>query len=516
MAILLAVEQWRTYLQHAEFVIHTDHCSLAHLEDQRLHTPWQQKVFTKLLGLQFKIKYKKGADNRVADALSRHPNPTESLLAISQLYPAWISYISSLYQQHPDAKDLLTRLAVTSSAADNYALRDGLIRYKGRLWLPADAAFTAKIISAFHTSPVGGHSGVPLTVSRLKSLFYWKGLKQQVHQFVKECSVCQQAKPERSRYPGLLAPLPVPDQFWQMVTMDFVEGLPRSGRFNCVLVVVDKLSRYAHFIGLSHPFTATTVAIAYMDHVYKLHGMPESIVSDRDPIFTSRFWKELTTVAGTQLRMSSSYHPQTDGTTERVNQCLEAYLRCFSHACPTKWAQWLSLAEFWYNTCSHSALDGKSPFQVVYGHSPRHFGLTPSDACPLPDLDGWLQDRALMLRLLQQHLERVRARMKHQADKTRVERVFQVGESVYVKLQPYIQSSVAPRAHHKLLFKYYGPFPILERVGEAAYRLQFPPTSRIHPVLHVSQLKKALGSKHQVQSTLPTVEDQFAIPVRVL
>jgi hypothetical protein len=195
---------------------------------------------------------------------------------------------------------------------------------------------------------------------------------------------------------------------------------------------------------------------------------------------------------------------------------LEAYLRCFSHACPTKWAQWLSLAEFWYNTCPHSALDGKSPFQVVYGHSPRHFGLTPSDACPLPDLDGWLQDRALMLRLLQQHLERVRARMKHQADKTRVERVFQVGESVFVKLQPYIQSSVAPRAHHKLLFKYYGPFPILERVGEAAYRLQFPPTSRIHPVLHVSQLKKALGSKHQVQSSLPTVEDQFAIHVHVL
>jgi transposase InsO family protein len=155
-----------------------------------------------------------------------------------------------------------------------------------------------------------------------------------------------------------------------MVTMDFIEGLPRSGRFNCVLVVVDKLSRYAHFIGLSHPFTATTVATAYMDHVHKLHGMPESIVSDRDPIFTSRFWKELTIVTGTQLRMSSSYHPQTDGTTERVNQCLEAYLRCFSHACPTKWAQWLSLAEFWYNTCPHSALDGKSPFQVVYGHSP--------------------------------------------------------------------------------------------------------------------------------------------------
>lgn len=121
-----------------------------------------------------------------------------------------------------------------------------------------------------------------------------------------------------------------------------------------------------------------------------------------------------------------------------------------------------------------------------------------------------------MLRVLQQHLERVRARMKHQADKKRVERVFQVGDSVFIKLQPYIQSSVAPRAHHKLLFKYYGPYAILERIGESAYRVQLPKGSRIHPVLHVSQLKKALGAHCQVQAQLPTVDDQFAVPMRVL
>lgn len=124
-------------------------------------------------------------------------------------------------------------------------------------------------------------------------------------------------------------------------------------------------------------------------------------------------------MSGIKLRMSSSHHPQTDGATERVNQCLEAYLRCFSHACPTKWAQWLPLAKYWYNTGGHSALEGKSPFQVLYGHSPRHFGLTTADTCPVPDLQNWLEDRSLMLRLLQQHLDRVRARMKNQADKNR-------------------------------------------------------------------------------------------------
>jgi transposase InsO family protein len=152
--------------------------------------------------------------------------------------------------------------------------------------------------------------------------------------------------------------------------MDFLVGLPRSGMFDCVLVVVDKFSRYAHFIGLSHPFTAATVVGLLMDHIHRLHSMPESIISDRDPVFTSAFWKELFKRAGTQLRISSSYHPQTDGQTERVNQCMEAYLHCFCHACPTKWAEWLPLAEYWYNTNWHSAL-GKSPFEVLYGRSPR-------------------------------------------------------------------------------------------------------------------------------------------------
>ena len=516
MAILLAVEQWRQYLQHAEFLIHTDHCSLAHLEDQRLHTPWQQKVFTKLLGLQFSIKYKKGVENRVADALSRCPNPTSSLLAISQAQPVWLQAIVDLYHRNTEAQELLTKLAVCSGQDGQYTLRDGLIRYKNRLWVPADKDFTTKLIEAIHASPVGGHSGVPVTVSRLKNLFFWKGMTQQVHQFVQACLICQQAKPERVRYPGLLAPLPVPTQFWQMISMDFVEGLPRSGRFNCVLVVVDKLSRYAHFIGLRHPFTVSDVTDAFMDNVYKLHSMPQSIVSDRDRVFTSRFWRELAAKTGTKLRMSSSYHPQTDGATERVNQCLEAFLRCFTHACPRKWAQWLSLAEYWYNTSVHSALDGKSPFEVLYGHQPRHFGITADDACPVTDLGEWLQDRSLMLRLLQQHLERVRNRMKAQADKSRTDRVFQVGDSVFLKLQPFVQSSIAPRAHHKLLFKYYGPYEVLERVGVAAYRLRLPAGSRIHDVLHVSQLKKAIGAHCQVQPNLPTVEDQFAVPSRVL
>ena len=118
--------------------------------------------------------------------------------------------------------------------------------------------------------------------------------------------------------------------------MDFVEGLPMSGSANCIMVVVDKFTRYAHFIPLRHPFTTTKVALAYMDNVFKLHSLPKTMVSDRDPIFTSQFWHELFSQLGSELRMSSAYHPQTDGQSERVNQCLEIYLRCFTHACPKK------------------------------------------------------------------------------------------------------------------------------------------------------------------------------------
>ncbi|XP_047043865.1 uncharacterized protein LOC124648086 [Lolium rigidum] len=159
---------------------------------------------------------------------------------------------------------------------------------------------------------------------------------------------------------------------------------------------------------------------------------------------------------------------------------------------------------------------GKSPFEVLYGQSPRQLGITSDSTCTVPDREAWLAERQLMQELLRQHLERVRLRMKHQTDKNRTERIFSVGEAVYLKLQPYVQSSEAPRAHHKLLFKYYGPYLVLERVGEVAYRLDLPSTSRIHPVIHVSQLKKAVGANVQVQAALPSPLDILHVPTRIL
>lgn len=201
------------------------------------------------------------------------------------------------------------------------------------------------ILKAMHSSAIGGHSGFPVTYHRIKQLFAWPGMRKSVHAFVSACFVCQQAKPERVKYPGLLQPLPVPAGAWQTISMDFVEGLPFSGGKNCVLVVVDKFSKFSHFIPMKHPFTAASVAKVFMQHVYRLHGMPSVIISDRDKIFTSQLWKALFSLAGVTFSMSSVYHPQSDGQTERVNRCMETFLRCFVNVCPGKWVDWIYLAE---------------------------------------------------------------------------------------------------------------------------------------------------------------------------
>jgi len=218
----------------------------------------------------------------------------------------------------------------------------------------------------------------------------------------------------------------VPSHAWQVVSLDFVEGLPLSKGCNCILVVVDKFSKYAHFIALTHPFIALQIAKVYLDHIYRLHGLPTALISDRDKIFTSAIWKELFRLSQTELQMSTAYHPQTDGQTERVNQCLEGYLRCTVHVCPTKWKDWLPLTEFWYNTSYHSSLN-RTPFEVLYGHEPKHFGIDHLQDCAIPDLEKWLSDRRLMEQVLQQHLIRVQQRQKHQADKNRTERSYAVG-----------------------------------------------------------------------------------------
>nr|GEX91735.1 hypothetical protein [Tanacetum cinerariifolium] len=341
----------------------------------------------KLLGYDYEIVYKKGSENVVADDLSRIDSSGE-ILQIS------VSSISS-------------------------ELRKELVKH-------------------FHDEAIGGHSSAHLTMKKLGSLFYWKGLKKMVKQIIIDCNVCQRQKPDLSAYPGLIQPLPIPERIWKDIFLDFIEKLPTSHGKSVILVVVDRLRKYAHFIPLTHLFTASQVAQVLLDQVYKLHGLLESIVSDRDKVFLSNFWKALFAELKVKLKLSTAYHPQTDGQTKVVNRSLGFYLRS--------------------------------------------------------------------IKVLKFHLKRSQDRMRNQANKHRADKQFKVDDWVYLKLQPHRKVSIMQGHQHKLLPKYHGPFKVAERIGEVAYRLELPSLSQIHPVFHISQLKKCHGKDHSV-GVLPQLRE---------
>jgi hypothetical protein len=290
--------------------------------------------------------------------------------------------------------------------------------------------------------------------------------------------------------------------------MDFISGLPKSRGKNVILVVVDRLTKYAHFLPLAHPYTVQTVADLFSKHIIKLHGPPSSIVSDRDHVFTSHLWKQILSSYNTKLHYSTAYHPETDGQTERVNQCLEQYLRCMAFQEPKKWCDWLHSAEWWYNCSFHSAIQ-MSPFQALYEYPPPLLQQipVPFEQQQASAIDQ--QEKESMVKILQHNLTKAQLRMKKYADANRIERQFEVGDLVYLKMQN----------PPKLSPKWYGPFKVLHKVGQFSYQLQLPANCKLHDVFHVSHLKKHKGEHAVPNPILPMVTNDGkvkTVPIDVL
>jgi hypothetical protein len=287
--------------------------------------------------------------------------------------------------------------------------------------------------------------------------------------------------------------------------MDFVEALPKVNGKTVILTVVGRFSKAAHFIPLSHPYTAMSVAWVFFSEIVRLHGIPSSIVSDRDPVFTSSFWRELFRLAGVKLQFTSTFHPQSDGQSEATNKIILMYLRCLTGDRPRNWLEWLPRAEFCYNSSYQQSLK-TSPFEVVYGRPPPSIRSYEHGDARLPAVDKAMRDRDTFLAEVRDRLEQAQQHYKSIYDRSHRPVEFSPSQWVWLRLLHRPVASLHVQGCGKLGSKFFGPFQVLEHVGNVAYRLMLPVIARIHDVFHVGLMKHFHGTPPVQTPPLPPIE----------
>lgn len=367
---------------------------------------------------------------------------------------------------------------------------EGVLCFRGRIYVPKDSDLRQTILKEAHGGLCGMHPGGNKLYHDLRELYWWPGLKREVTEFVGKCLTCQQVKAEHQLPSGLLQPVKIPFWKWERVTMDFVSGLPLTpSKKDSVWVIVDRLTKSAHFIPVRTDFSLQKLAKLYVAEIVRLHGIPVSIISDRDPRFTSRFWQKLHEALGTRLNFSTTFHPQTDGQSERVIQILEDMLRGSVIDFRGSWENYLSLAEFAYNN-SYQASIRMAPYEALYGRRCR----TPSCWTELgegqilgPELVADTEDK---VRIIRDRLKEASDRKKLYADLKRKEIEYSVGDMVFLKVSPW-KKILRFGKKGKLSPQFIGPYRVLKRVGPVAYQLELPQElDRIHDVFHVSILRR--------------------------
>jgi hypothetical protein len=364
LAVIHALRTWRHYVEGHDFKVVSDHLNLKYLQEQPHLSKRQMRwvIFLSEFGLG-DIGYRKGELNQ-SDPLSRRPDYQVALTAVKPtLDQEFLTKVEEGYSKDPKYADAKFTRGLE---------KRGELWYRGdRLAIPAVDELRVAIMHEAHDAITSGHRGEEKTTQKIARRFWWPHLRRSVKFHINRCAACQRSKPNNQRPMGLLQPLPVPQTVWEEVSLDLVTGLPVTARgHDAIVVFVDRLSKMVHFVPICKTITAEQLARVFVDHVYRLHGMPKSFVSDRDPRFTSHLWRTMMSMLGTKLKLSTAAHPQSDGSTERANRTMQEMLRAYAHPRGDEWDTHLPLLEFAYNDSVHKAT-GYTPFYLNLGHHPR-------------------------------------------------------------------------------------------------------------------------------------------------
>ena len=468
------------------------------------------------------IKYQPGKANVVADALSRKAylsRLTRQKELIEELCKEQIEVLPGRIARLEVQSTLLEEVKVKQVADEwcqkivqqvregkvtEFHLQDGVLYFRNRLCIPQNDELKKRILSEAHDTPYTAHPGATKMYQDVKKGYWWPGMKKDIAEFVAKCLTCQQVKAEHQRPSGLLHPLSIPEWKWESISMDFITGLPRVQKgYNAIWVIVDRLTKSAHFLPVKESTTSDQLAQIYVKEVVRLHGVPKTIVSDRDSRFVSAFWTSLQRNLGTRLAFSTAYHPQTDGQTERTNQVLEDMLRACCMDYRMTWHEMLPLVEFAYNNSYQSTIK-MAPYEALYGRrcrSPLHWDEIGERSELSTALGPEMTQKMIEdVRLIRSRMKQAQDRQKSYADLKRKEVEFQVGDKVFLKVSPY-KRVMRFGNKGKLAPRYIGPFEVLQRIGKVAYRLALPPhMDKVHDVFHVSMLRKYVSDPSHILS----------------
>ena len=500
LALISALRHHRHYLHGTRLKVqlHTDHRSLTYLPSQPHLSGRQARWMETLAEFDTEITYVQGTSNVVADALSRRDDL--QLASLSANSTPSLPKIRTAQVDDPFACAIQKAMAEDPppSRTDGYEMRDGVLVYHGRLYVPE--AIRQELLYELHEG--AGHFGVEKTLAKAMRQFFWRGMEKDIRKWAKSCASCLRQKVNRGRQPGLHQALPPPKRPWADISRDFITGLPKtSNGFDAIAVDVCRLTKCAVFTPSKATDTAREAARRFFASVVRRFGLPESIVSDRDPKFTSKFWRALMTLTGTRLRLSTADHPRTDGQTEVTNRTLEEMLRHVVREDQGNWDECLPLCEFAYNN-SVSTTTKMTPFEALYGFAPHTpLSLCVKRTCPrVPAATDFASDMRNRHQLVRDRILQAQARQEAFANRKRREVTFAVGDKVLLSAKALSLASDRTGTP-KLRDRYVGPFAVVRRVGPVAYQLRLPPHVRTHPVFHVSKLRAFNGAREPSNNT---------------